>query len=101
MKKKVVVITFLCFGFGLMAQNVKSSNQQKSRLEHSFFWGLFKSKSYPEDKTKAFEFETSLPEHKTAALDTLKYEEKNVLWGAIKWTEKKKKVTALKNRIDE
>ena len=47
----------------------------------------------------AFEFEK--PEYSNSpsntSLDTIKYEQKSILWGAFQWTEKKKNVTPIKN----
>ncbi len=56
-----------------------------SRANYSLFWGLFKSKNFKPVKVEPIKF-------KGISLDSLAKdtERKQVLWGAIQWTKKKK-----------
>ena len=76
-----------------LASQAQENNQtkEKGKASYSFLWGAFKSKNY---KAKNFEFDTSkkVCTHYTKnsfAIDTTKYVQKRLLWGAIQWTEKK------------
>ena len=50
-------------------------------------------------------FEVEIPEFSTSlsesAIDSTKYEQKSILWGAIQWTEKKKNDAPVKSQSDE
>ena len=80
----------------LTAQETPNKSPQKNKVEHSFLWGLFKSEKYPKNQTAVFDLETSFSKATPVSIDTLKYEEKRALWGAIKWTQKRKKEEAKK-----
>jgi hypothetical protein len=88
MKKVILIIVVFMASLAVNAQN-PSKNKKK---EYSFAWGLFKSKNYPKDKIAVFKLEK--PKTSTSfvdmSLDTTKYEQKSILWGAIQWSEKKK-----------
>lgn len=90
MKKTILIIAVLTTSIIVNAQ--QKTTEQKSKNEYSFAWGLFKSKDYPKGKSVVFEFEK--PKFSTALsespLDSAKYEQKAIFWGAIQWTEKKK-----------
>lgn len=91
---------FLAISAASVAANAQSTEQKlpkKDKVNYSFAWGLFKSKAYSKDKTVVFQFEK--PKSSTSyALDTTKYEQKSILWGAIQWTEKKKDVSPSENK---
>lgn len=89
---KAISLT-LVFSFGLilgfsqvdsLAQ--ASTHDKSSRAYYSLFWGLFKSKNFKPIKIEPIKI-------KNISLDSLDkdYEKKQVLWGALQWTEKKKK----------
>lgn len=94
MKKVILIIAVLTTTLTVKAQSSEKSTPTKSQVEYSFAWGLFKSKDYLKEKSGVFKFEkpkfvTSLPE---LDVDTTKYEQKSILWGAFQWTEKKKSI---------
>lgn len=91
MKKVILIIAVVLTSVASNAQNTVENPAKNEKLEYSFLWGLFKSKDYPKGKAAVFEvkkteFSTSLSE---SAIDSTKYEQKSILWGAIQWTEKK------------
>ena len=71
-------------------QNTNQTQPQKSKFYYSFAWGLFKSKNYQNYKAATLEIQkpTVLVKPK---IEITEYEVKSILWGAIKWTEKKEK----------
>lgn len=71
------------------AQTQANTHKNKSSIKYSFLWGLIKSKNYKPHKTKANTEERTT---KLFIIDTANYEIKRVLWGAVQWTEKKKKI---------
>lgn len=103
MKKVILIIAVLTTSFAVKAQATDKEPTTKNKTEYSYLWGLFKSKDYPKGKSAAFEvekpeFSTSLSE---SAIDSTKYEQKSILWGAIQWTEKKKNDAPVKSQSDE
>jgi hypothetical protein len=99
MKKVILIIAVLMTSLASNSQSTSQNTPRNNKVEYSFIWGIFKSKDYPKDTATAFEFEK--PEYSNSpsntSLDTIKYEQKSVLWGAVQWTEKKKNVTPIKN----
>jgi hypothetical protein len=90
MKKLILIFVVFMTSLTVSAQSTEQTTPTKSRLYYSFAWGLFKSKDYPKNKTAVVKVEK--PKISTTPLDTTKYEQKSILWGAIQWTEKKKVV---------
>ena len=80
----------LIFSFGLLigyAQtNTPKPIDKSSKANYSLFWGLLKSKDYKPVKIQPIKI-------KNISLDSLDndHEKKQALWGAIQWTEKKKR----------
>lgn len=77
----------LILGFSQVDSLAQASTPDKSsRANYSLFWGLFKSKNFKPIKIEPIKI-------KSISLDSLDkdYEKKQVLWGAIQWTERKKK----------
>jgi erythromycin esterase-like protein len=94
MKKTLLICGVSLIFLAFIAQETTKRLAPKYNIEHSFLWGLFKSENYAKEKTVVVEFEN--PKVASTAfptIDTTKYEEKSVLWGAIKWTEKKSETT--------
>lgn len=82
----------LVFSLSITAQEHTSETvKDKEKTEASFFWGLFKSKRYPKDKTVVFDFEVSKTSEELNSTKENEYKEKSILGGAIKWTKKKPK----------
>jgi hypothetical protein len=103
MKKVILISAIFMTSLSANAQSTEQTTPAKSKSYYSFAWGLFKSKDYPKNKTAVFEFEkpkfsTSLSD---APLDTTKYEQKSLLWGAVKWTEKKKNTPPVNTQSNE
>lgn len=103
MKKVILIIVVLTTSLAVKAQTTDKEPITKDKTEYSYLWGLFKSKDYPKGKSAAFEvekpeFSSSLSE---SPIDSTKYEQKSILWGAIQWTEKKKKTAPIKSQSDE
>ena len=103
MKKVILTIAVLTTSLVARAQTTDKEPTTKSKTEYSYIWGLFKSKDYPKGKSVVFEvekpeFSTSLSE---SAIDTSKYNQKSILWGAIQWTEKKKNNAPLKTQSND
>lgn len=92
MKKVILIIVVSTTTFAVKAQSLEKNTPAESKTEYVFMWGLFKSKDYPKGKSVAFEIEK--PEFSTSLseppVDSSKYEQKSMLWGAIQWTEKEK-----------
>lgn len=92
MKKVILIIAVFMTSLVINAQNTVQNPSKKEGVYYSFAWGLFKSKNYPKNKTAVVEVEK--PKISTSSadtpLDTTRYEQKSILWGAIQWTEKKK-----------
>jgi hypothetical protein len=103
MKKVILIIVVLLTSIAVKAQTTDKEPTTKNKTEYSLLWGLFKSKDYP--KGKAAVFEVEIPEFSTSlsesAIDSTKYEQKSILWGAIQWTEKKKNDAPVKSQSDE
>lgn len=89
MKKVILIIAVLMTSLVVAAQSTDKNTPSKSKTEYSFAWGLFKSKDYPKEKTTVFDF--AKPEFSTqlSPNDSTLYVEKSMLWGAIRWTERK------------
>ena len=71
-------------------QNTTQTQPQKSKVYYSFAWGLFKSENYQNNKAAKLEIQKPAVLVKSN-IDSKEYEVKSILWGAIKWTEKKEK----------
>jgi hypothetical protein len=103
MKKLILIMAVFMTSLIVSAQSTKQTTPTKGKLYYSFAWGLFKSKDYPKNKTAVVKVEK--PKISTSfadtPLDTTKYEQKSILWGAIQWTEKKKNVSPLKTNKNE
>jgi hypothetical protein len=100
MKKVILIIGVVLTSLLAIAQNTVQNPPKNEKMEYSYLWGLFKSKDYQKGKSVVFEvekpkFSTSLSE---SAIDSAKYEQKSILWGAIQWTEKKKNNTTVKSQ---
>ena len=100
MKKVIFIIGVVLTSLVANAQNNVQNPPKNEKMKYSYLWGLFKSKDYPKGKSVLFEvekpkFSTSLSE---SAIDTSKYEQKSILWGAIRWTEKKKNNEPVKSQ---
>jgi hypothetical protein len=89
---KAISFTFV-FSFGLLMGYSQTNSPAKatpsdknSKTYYSLFWGLIKSKNYKPVKIQPIKI-------KNISLDSLDndHEKKQVLWGAIQWTERKKK----------
>lgn len=103
MKKVILIIAVITTSLAVKAQTTDKEPTTKNKTEYSYLWGLFKSKDYPKGKSAAFEvekpeFSTSLSE---SAIDSTRYEQKSILWGAIQWTEKKKNDAPVITQSDE
>ncbi len=95
MKKVILITTVFMTSLAVNAQSSVQTPKQKSKMYHSFAWGLFQSKNYPKDKIDIFQAKT--PEFSYyLQIDTTKYEQRSALWGAIQWTEKKKSSSLVK-----
>ncbi len=100
MKKVIFIIAVFMTSLVANSQSTAQNPPKNAKIEYSYLWGLFKSENYPKDKIAVFEFEnpkisTSLSK---TQLDSIKYEQKSILWGAIKWTEKKKNFSPIKSQ---
>ena len=100
MKRVILIIGVVLTSLVANAQKNVQNPPNNEKMEYSYLWGLFKSKDYPKGKSVVFEVEkpeflTSLSE---SAIDSTKYEQKSILWGAIQWTEKKKSNTLVKSQ---
>jgi hypothetical protein len=95
MKKIFIITAVLLTSVAASAQSTVQKPSKKGKVYYSVFWGLFKSEGYTKDSVKC-----NLPEYKAEfydiKTDTAKYEVKSFLWGAVKWTEKKKNTSTLK-----
>lgn len=92
MKRVILIIGVVLTSLAANAQNTVQNSTKNEKIEYSYLWGIFKSKDYPKGKSVVFEvekpeFSTSLSE---SAIDSAKYEQKSILWGAVQWTEKKR-----------
>jgi hypothetical protein len=89
MKKLIIITAIIMTAFTANAQSKVNNPQKKGKVQYSAFWGLFKSEGYTKESVKC-----NLPNYKTEFYDyrsdTSIYEVKSFLWGAVKWTEKKK-----------
>ena len=89
MKRIILIIGVVLTSFAASAQSTVQDPPKKAKVHYSAFWGLFKSEGHTKDSVKC-----NLPEYKAEfydiKTDTAKYEVKSFLWGAVKWTEKKK-----------
>ena len=103
MKRVILIIGVVLTALVANAQNNVQNPPKNEKMEYSYLWGLFKSKDYPKGKSVVFEVEK--PEFLTilseSAIDTTKYEQKSILWGAIQWTEKKKNNNPVKSQKNE
>ncbi|MFN7275387.1 MAG: hypothetical protein ACK5VF_09930 [Bacteroidota bacterium] len=92
MKNIIFLSCILVLSASVEAKSNANDTTQKKKADYTFAWGLIRSKNYPKNKSFAFEFNT--PEFKSSvpgkSIDSSKYEQKSILWGAIQWTEKKK-----------
>ncbi|MFW5892162.1 MAG: hypothetical protein ACOCUQ_02040 [Bacteroidota bacterium] len=92
MKKVILIIGVVLTSLLANAQNTFQNPPKNEKMEYSYLWGLLKSKDYPKGKSVVFEVEK--PEFSTSlsasAIDSTKFEQKSILWGAIQWTAKKK-----------
>lgn len=100
MKRVILIIGVVLTSLVANAQKNVQNPPNNEKMEYSFLWGLFKSKDYPKGKSvvielEKLEFSNSLSE---SAIDTSKYEQKSILWGAIQWTEKKKNNEPVKSQ---
>jgi hypothetical protein len=95
MKKLLIITAVILISLAANAQSTVQNPPKKAKVKYSIFWGLFKSEGYKKDSKKY-----NLPEYKAEfydiITDTTKYEVKSFLWGAVKWTEKKKNTSSLK-----
>lgn len=92
MSKIIFSCLSILFSLSLTAQENRSETlKEKKNTESSFFWGLFKSKEYPKDKTFVFDFKIGISSEKANLQKNADYEEKSILGGATKWTKKKSK----------
>ena len=89
----------LVFSFGLLMGYSQTNSPAKtnpsdknSKIYYSLFWGLLKSKNFKTTKIEPIKI-------KGISLDSLDkdHEKKQALWGAIQWTEKKKKQNPTSN----
>ncbi len=89
----------LFFSFGLLIGYAQTNTPTKptpsdksSKANYSLFWGLLKSKDYKAIKIQPIKIYN-------ISLDSLDkdHEKKQTLWGAIQWTEKKKKQNSKSN----
>jgi hypothetical protein len=94
-----IILFLVIFFLTAIASQAQEKNQTKvkGKTEYSFLWGAFKSKEY---KGKNFDFQFDTPKKEkrsytknSFAIDTTKYVQKRLLWGAIQWTEKKETKT--------
>ena len=100
MKKTILIIAVSMTSLAVNAQSTAQNPPKNEKTEYSFLWGLFKSNDYPKNETAVFEFKkpkftNSLSD---TPLDTTKYEQKSMLWGAIQWTEKKKNTSPVNSQ---
>lgn len=102
MKKVILIIAVLTISFSVKAQTTEKEPKTDSKMEYSYIWGLFQSKDYPKGQSVVIEVEK--PEFSTLlsepAVDSTKYEEKSIFWGAIQWTEKKKNTSPVNAQSD-
>jgi len=71
-----------------------TENQPKTRI--SLFWGLWENRAKtPEEKKLPFKFSLIFYSGKSK-LDTAEYVEKDILFGMVKWVEKKEEQTESK-----
>lgn len=102
MKKIILILAITLSSIVSVAQTKKDTIAKKSSIEYSYLWGLFKSDNYVGRKNKVSKIERiKVKSVKISKIDTTKYEEKSMLWGALKWTEKKEKNSNLKTKNDE
>ncbi|HEU4496507.1 MAG TPA: hypothetical protein VFR70_05615 [Flavobacterium sp.] len=97
MTKIICFLTILILTATALQAQEKNQTQTKG-IQYSFLWGAFKSKGY-KGKNFDFQFDTSKEEKNSHAgnlyaVDTTKYIEKRLFWGAIQWTEKKEQSKA-------
>jgi hypothetical protein len=97
MKKTIFIVAFFIGTISLKAQNTTQVQSHKNQMYYSFFWGLFKSTNYQQDKTPRPKNEKlKVPIFfSDVNVDTTKYEQKRLLWGTVEWTEKKKNITSV------
>jgi len=100
MKKLLIITAVILTSVAANAQSKVQNPPKKAKVQYSAFWGLFKSEGYTKDSVKS-----NLPVYKAEfydiKTDTAKYEVKSVLWGAVKWTEKKKNTSPIKEESHE
>lgn len=103
MKKLILLLTVISFSFAVKAQSSDKKNPTKSKTEYSFVWGLFKSKNFSKKKSTTIELEKSKLSTSLSlpSIDSTKYEQKSILWGAIQWTEKKNDISDVKAQSNE
>lgn len=97
MKKLLFSLALCVTSFGLSAQSETDTLPEKE-TQYSILWGLFESDDYREKDT--FEIETPKVATEILAFDTVKYEQKSLLWGAVQWTQKKE-ISPVKNEENE
>jgi hypothetical protein len=92
MKKVIFIIAIFMTSMAGNAQITAQNSTKKAKTEYSFVWGLFKTNGY--SKENSISIEVEIPEISTSSsdtpLETTKYEQKSILWGAIQWTEKRR-----------
>lgn len=98
MKRIILIVGVVLTALVSNAQNTVQSPPKNEKVEYSYLWGLVKSKDYTNGNSVVFgiekpKFSISLT---NAVNDTVKYERKSILWGAIQWTEKKKSKKLIK-----
>ena len=103
MKKFILTLFISALAYATSAQLIQEVAAKKNLTSYSFAWGLFKSKE--NSKSKSVVFEVEKPEFSTSfsesAIDSTKFEQKSILWGAIQWTEKKRNTSLLNPQSDE
>jgi len=96
MKNLLSLAVVMLLAFNVDAQTKTQEKAGSGKLYYSVFWGLFKSKEDLNDQSKAKE-NTKLrfrDQFEPTPIDTTLYEEKSILWGAVKWTERKNKANS-------
>jgi hypothetical protein len=89
MKKSIIITAVIMTAFTVNAQRKVDNPPKKRKVQYSAFWGLFRSEGDMKQPVKC-----NFPDYKAefydCRTDTSIYEVKSYLWGAVKWTEKKK-----------
>jgi hypothetical protein len=96
MKNLLSLAVVMLLAFNVDAQNKTQEKAGSGKVHYSVFWGLIKSKEDPNEKNKTKEqagFRIR-DQFDSTPIDTTKYEEKSILWGAVKWTERKNKANS-------